>query len=142
VACWGLYTAAEFALIARRHMHLYGTRPEALAEGAATIRNHGARHPDAVFYGRRVTREDVLASRMVADPYHLLDCAINSEGARGSCSTPPRAPPVSGPGGWPTPYPRLAGATTPGGARDSCSPPPSAPPISASSRSSCSAARS
>jgi acetyl-CoA acetyltransferase len=83
VASWGLYTAAEFALIARRHMHLYGTRPEALAEVAATIRNHGARHPDAVFYGRHVTPQDVLASRMVADPYHLLDCAINSEGGAG-----------------------------------------------------------
>jgi acetyl-CoA acetyltransferase len=83
VACYGLYTAAEFALIARRHMHLYGTKPEALALVAATIRNHGARHPDAVFHGRHVTPEDVLASRMIADPYHLLDCAINSEGGAG-----------------------------------------------------------
>jgi acetyl-CoA acetyltransferase len=83
VACYGLYTAAEFALIARRHMHLYGTKPEALAEVAATIRNHGARHPDAVFHGRHVTPADVLGSRMVADPYHLLDCAINSEGGAG-----------------------------------------------------------
>jgi acetyl-CoA acetyltransferase len=80
VACWGLYTAAEFALIARRHMHLYGTRPEALATVAATIRNHGAQHPQAVMYGRHVTPEEVLASRMVADPFHLLDCALNAEG--------------------------------------------------------------
>lgn len=83
VACWGLYTAAEFALMARRHMHLYGTRPEALAQVAATIRNHGARHPDAVFYGRSVTPEDVLASRPVSLPFRLLDCAINSEGGAG-----------------------------------------------------------
>ena len=83
VECFGLYTAAEFALIARRHMHLYGTRPESLAEVAATIRNHGAEHPEAVHYGRKVTRDDVLASRMVADPFHLLDCAINSEGGAG-----------------------------------------------------------
>ena len=83
VECWGLYTAAEFALIARRHMHLYGTRPESLAEVAATIRSNGARHPEAVMYGRKVTPEDVLASRMVADPFHLLDCAINSEGGAG-----------------------------------------------------------
>jgi acetyl-CoA acetyltransferase len=83
VACWGLYTAAEFALIARRHMHLYGTRAEALAEVAATIRNHGARNPEAVHYGRTVTPQDVLASRLVAEPFHLLDCAINSEGGAG-----------------------------------------------------------
>ena len=80
VECWGLYTAAEFALIARRHMHLYGTRPESLAEVAAAIRMNGARNPEAVMYGREVTPEDVLSSRMVADPFHLLDCAINSEG--------------------------------------------------------------
>jgi acetyl-CoA acetyltransferase len=83
VACWGLYTAAEFALIAKRHMHLYGTKPESLAEVAATIRNHGAENPEAVHYGRRVTPDDVLASRLVAEPFHLLDCAINSEGGAG-----------------------------------------------------------
>lgn len=83
VECWGLFTPAEFALIARRHMHLYGTRPEALAEVAATIRNHGARHPQAVYFGRQVAPADVLESRMVADPFHLLDCAITSEGGAG-----------------------------------------------------------
>jgi acetyl-CoA acetyltransferase len=83
VECWGLYTAAEFALMARRHMHLYGTTPEQMAEVAAAIRSHGAANPEAVHYGREVTPEDVLASRMVAEPFHLLDCAINSEGGAG-----------------------------------------------------------
>jgi acetyl-CoA acetyltransferase len=80
VECWGLYTAAEFALIAQRHMHLYGTRPEQLAEVAAAIRSHGAINPNAVYYGRPCTPADVLASRMVADPFHLLDCCMTSEG--------------------------------------------------------------
>ena len=80
VETWGLYTAAEFALIARRHMHLYGTPPEALAEVAAAIRMNGARNPEAVHFGKDVIPEHVLASRMVADPFHLLDCCINSEG--------------------------------------------------------------
>jgi len=83
VECFGLFTPAEFALMARRHMHLYGTRPEALATVAATIRNHGARHPEAIYHGRFCTPQDVLASRMVADPFHLLDCATTSEG--GAC---------------------------------------------------------
>jgi acetyl-CoA acetyltransferase len=85
VECWGLYTAAEFALIARRHMHLYGTRTEALAEVAASIRTHGAKNPEAVYYkqGQAVTPAEVLASRLVADPFHLLDCAITSEGGAG-----------------------------------------------------------
>jgi acetyl-CoA acetyltransferase len=81
--CFGLFTAAEFALIARRHMHEYGTRPEDLAEVAATIRNHGAQNPEAVMFGRRVTSADVLASRMIADPFHLLDCALTTEGGAG-----------------------------------------------------------
>jgi acetyl-CoA acetyltransferase len=81
--CFGLFTAAEFALIARRHMHRYGTRREDLAEVAATIRNHGAQNPEAVMYGRRVTAADVLASRPIAEPFHLLDCALTSEGGAG-----------------------------------------------------------
>src|SRR5262245_31789187 len=81
VACWGLFTAAEFALVARRHMALYGTKPEHLAEVAATIRNNGHVNPEAVYYGRGpFTAQDVLNSRMVADPFHLLDCAMTSEG--------------------------------------------------------------
>jgi acetyl-CoA acetyltransferase len=80
VECWGLFTPAEFALMARRHMHLYGTREEQFAEVAATIRNNGARHPEACHYGKFVTPEDVLNSRMIAEPFRLLDCAMTSEG--------------------------------------------------------------
>ena len=83
VECFGLYTAAEFALMAQRHMHVYGTRREALSEVAAAIRMNGARNPEAVMYGKEVSPNDVVASRMVADPFHLLDCCINSEGGAG-----------------------------------------------------------
>lgn len=87
VECWGLFTAAEFALVAKRHMHRYGTRPEALAEVASAIRMNGAKNPAAVYYGRKVTPDDVLASRMVADPYHLLDICMTSEGGAGMVLT-------------------------------------------------------
>lgn len=81
VAPYGMFTAAEFALIARRHMHVYGTTPEQLATVAATIRNNGHVNPEAIYYGRGpFEAEDILASRMVADPFHLLDCAMTSEG--------------------------------------------------------------
>jgi acetyl-CoA acetyltransferase len=81
VAPWGLFTAAEFALVARRHMTVYGTTPEQLARVAATIRNNGHHNPEAVYHGRGPFKpEDVLASRMVADPFHLLDCSMTSEG--------------------------------------------------------------
>jgi acetyl-CoA acetyltransferase len=82
VVPFGMYTAVEFALVAQRHMHLYGTKPEQLAYVAATIRNNGHANPEAVYFGRGpYTPRDVLDSRMVADPFHLLDCAMTSEGA-------------------------------------------------------------
>src|SRR5262245_16731673 len=52
VVAQGMFTAAHYALLARRHMHEYGTTPEQLATVAATIRNNGHVHPEAVFSGR------------------------------------------------------------------------------------------
>ena len=80
-APFGMFTAVEFAMMARRHMIMYGTLPEQLATVAATIRNNGHVNPGAVYYGRGpYTVDDVLTSRMVADPFHLLDCAMTAEG--------------------------------------------------------------
>jgi acetyl-CoA acetyltransferase len=84
VASYGLFTAAEFALMARVHMTRYGTTPEQLARAAAVVRNNGHAHPGAVYHGRGpFTADDILASRMVADPFHLLECAMTSEGGCG-----------------------------------------------------------
>src|SRR5690606_1938337 len=100
VASFGLITAAEFALIARRHMAMYGTTPEQMAVVAATIRNNGHVNPEAVYYGRGpFTAEDVLASRMIADPFRLLDCATTSEGGCALLmTTPERAADLPYPG--------------------------------------------
>ena len=84
VAPFGMFTAAEFALVARRHIHRYGTKPDALATVAAVIRNNGHVNPEATYHGRGpFTAQDILDSRMVADPFHLLDCATASEGGCG-----------------------------------------------------------
>lgn len=81
VAPWGMFTTAEFALIARRHMHVYGTTREQLSMVAATIRNNGSNNPEAVYYQRGpFAPSDITASRPIADPFHLLDCATTSEG--------------------------------------------------------------
>lgn len=81
VAPWGMFTTAEFALIARRHMHVYGTTREQLSVVAATIRNNGSQNPEAVYYQRGpFSPDDITASRPIADPFHLLDCATTSEG--------------------------------------------------------------
>ena len=83
VQCWGLYTAAEFALVASRHMHEFGTTSEQMALAAATIRTYGANNPAAVHHGRAVTVESVLSSPLIAEPFHLLDCSMTSEGGAG-----------------------------------------------------------
>jgi len=84
VVGYGLFTAAEFALMARRHMVTFGTTTEQLATVAATIRNNGHANPEAVYHRRGpFTAADILASRMVADPFHLLDCSMTSEGGCG-----------------------------------------------------------
>jgi acetyl-CoA acetyltransferase len=81
VAPFGMFTAAEFALIARRHMEVYGTTRQQLSIVAATIRNNGSANAAAVYAGRGpFVPDDITASRMVADPFHLLDCATTSEG--------------------------------------------------------------
>jgi acetyl-CoA acetyltransferase len=62
-------------------MDRYGTTPEQLAHVSATIRNNGHVNPEAVYHGRGpFTAEDVLASRLIAEPFHLLDCSMTSEG--------------------------------------------------------------
>lgn len=81
VAPFGITTPMQFALLAREHMDRYGTTAEQFATVSATIRTNGHLNPDAVYSGRGpFTAADVLASPMVADPFHLLDCAITSEG--------------------------------------------------------------
>ena len=72
---------ARLALGARRHMHDYGTTPEQIATVAATIRNHGHTNPEATMFGAGpYTVDDVLASRWIAEPLHLLECCLVGQG--------------------------------------------------------------
>ncbi len=81
-------TVSSYALVAARHMYQYGTTPEDLAEISATVRYHAMRNPDAVqamtdllFTDiREITVDDVLNSRMIASPLHLLECCLISDG--------------------------------------------------------------
>ncbi|MGA2306167.1 MAG: thiolase family protein [Acidimicrobiales bacterium] len=84
VVGYGMFTAVEFALMAKRHMLSFGTTPEQLATVAATIRNNGHANPEAVYFGRGPYKpEDILASRPISEPFHLLDCSTTSEGGCG-----------------------------------------------------------
>ena len=85
---WGMTLIANYAMVAQRHMHEYGTKPEQLAEISVATRAHAVRNPQAVrameelgFVGTgEVSVEDVLDSRMIADPLHLLECCMVSDG--------------------------------------------------------------
>ena len=57
-----------YSVIARRHMHEFGTRAEQLGCIAVAMRKHAQRNPNAVMHGRPLTLEDYLASPMLADP--------------------------------------------------------------------------
>ena len=69
-----------FAMIARRHMHDFGTRREHLA--AVAVKNHanGALNPDA-HLRKEITLEQALSGKPVADPLNLYDCSLISDGA-------------------------------------------------------------
>jgi acetyl-CoA acetyltransferase len=78
-AIWGNTLVGNYALAAARHMHEFGTTPEQLAQVAVTMRDHAAANPLAQ-YRDPITIDDVLSSRLVADPLHLLDCCVISDG--------------------------------------------------------------
>jgi len=76
---YGPTVPAYYALIARAHMDAYGTTSEQLASVAVHARRHAARNPAAQMRDA-ISIEDVLNSRMIADPLHLLDCSLVSDG--------------------------------------------------------------
>ncbi len=78
-ALWGNTLVGNYALAARRHMHEFGTTPEQLAAVAVTMRRHAAHNPQAQ-YRQPITVDDVVSSRLVADPLHKLDCCVISDG--------------------------------------------------------------
>jgi acetyl-CoA acetyltransferase len=78
-APYGLSLVGSYALVAQRHMHEFGTRPEQLAEISVGVREFAGLNPDAM-YRDPITVNDVLSSRMIADPLHKLECCVVSDG--------------------------------------------------------------
>jgi acetyl-CoA acetyltransferase len=70
-----------YALMKRRHMYEFGTTQEQFAKMAVNQRFNALTNPNAVFQGQPITVEDVLMSRMVNDPLHLLECVMPCGGA-------------------------------------------------------------
>jgi acetyl-CoA C-acetyltransferase len=67
-------------MIARRHMHDFGTTREQIAQVAVKNHKHGSLNPKAQ-YQKEINLDTVLRSPMVSDPLGMFDCAPNSDGA-------------------------------------------------------------
>lgn len=82
IATWGSITQAQFALVAQVYFDRFAPDRERLASLAATIRNTGSVNPESVMAGRGpYAAADVLASPLIASPFHLLEVCLASEGA-------------------------------------------------------------
>jgi len=73
--------APLFALWMRRHMHEFGTTEQHLAEVALSARRNANRNPNAIFHDQPLTAEDYHRARMIAEPFRLFDCCLESDGA-------------------------------------------------------------
>src|SRR6266571_2115549 len=76
-----LSPAAMCALIVRRHMHEFGTTHRQMGHVAVAARGHAQRNPRAVMHGRPLTLEEHATARLIADPFRLHDCCLETDGA-------------------------------------------------------------
>ena len=85
---WGQTLIANYGMVKTRHKHQYGTTDAQFAEISVVTRRHAMRNPEAVkamtdleFVGvNEITVDDVLDSRVIAHPLHLLECCMISDG--------------------------------------------------------------
>ena len=75
-----LAPAHHYGLGARMHMNRYGTTYEHLGMVAVQQRRNAAGNPRALMR-KPLTMEDYLNSRWIADPFRLLDCCLETDGA-------------------------------------------------------------
>ncbi len=76
---WITYPQA-MAMWCRRHMIEYGTNAEQLGEIAVTFRDNAVLNPRAM-QRTPITRADYFASRMIVDPFRMLDICLETDGA-------------------------------------------------------------
>lgn len=76
---YGVVLASQYALVASRHMHQYGTTRAQLAEIAVACRTHAGLNPNAL-YRDPITIDEVLEAPPIATPLHRLDCCVITDG--------------------------------------------------------------
>ena len=69
-----------YAMIAQRYKAVYGYDERAMAKIAVDQRTNACANPEAWFYGQPITIDDVLASKMIADPLHILEIVMPATG--------------------------------------------------------------
>ena len=74
------FPVSSYALMARRHMHEYGTTREHMAQVAIAARQWAQKNPEAFMRGP-LSVADVLEARMVSSPFGKLDCCLVTDGA-------------------------------------------------------------
>ena len=74
-----MFPLSSYALAADRHMHQFGTTREQLADVAVAARGWAQKNPEA-FVRDPLTREDVIASRLISDPLRVRDCCLVTDG--------------------------------------------------------------
>jgi len=78
---YGPCIPALYALIASQFMAERGATPEDLARVAVSARRWALRNPRALMHERgEITIQDVLSSRVIASPFHYLDCSVPTDG--------------------------------------------------------------
>jgi acetyl-CoA acetyltransferase len=75
---YGTSIPGFYAMIAKRHMHVYGTTREQLAQVAVHTRAHALLHPNAQMK-TPLTVDQVLSAKPIADPLGMLDCCLISD---------------------------------------------------------------
>ena len=82
---WEMPTGLQFnaigALITRRYMHATQSSAEDMASFCVTLRKWAQLNPNAMYRGKPLTVEKVLASKLVAEPLHALECPMLADGA-------------------------------------------------------------
>ena len=76
---YGMATANGYGMVAMRHMHEFGTTSEQLA-WIKVAASHHAQYNEQAMLREVVTVENVLASPLIADPLHRLDCCVVTDG--------------------------------------------------------------
>ena len=77
------------ALITARYMHETGSTPEDMAGICVALRQWAKLNPNAMYRDKTLTVEQILASKMVCEPLHALECPMMADGAVGLVMTTP-----------------------------------------------------